>query len=51
LIIAYYKTGGDEAIMPFNKRQFIVLAAVSLIVLCSCGHPEFDSSEMQEHIK
>lgn len=35
--------------MQINRRQLIGLAAASLIVLCSCGQPEFDSESMKAY--
>ena len=35
--------------MQINRRQLIGLAAASLILLCSCGHPEFDSESMKAY--
>ena len=35
--------------MHITGSQLVVLAAATLIVLCSCGHPEFDSEAMKEY--
>jgi murein DD-endopeptidase MepM/ murein hydrolase activator NlpD len=35
--------------MHINSKQLIGLAATSLIVLCSCAHPEFDSESMKAY--
>ena len=37
--------------LHINPRQLILLAAASLIILCSCSHPEFDGEAMKEYAK